>query len=183
MPRLERRRPNARRGAVIVETALTVPILIMLVFASIEFSRANMLLHTAAISATEGARRGIVSGAKAKDVKEAALAELETLGIKKAKIIVRPGNIQKSTEMITVGVCVPLTTSNLFMTPRFFLGKEMIKVVSMTREAKSGKDAKEKAAAENAAVAAELAAGLGDALDDLLGDEGDDDDGDDDDDD
>ncbi|TWT30305.1 TadE-like protein [Posidoniimonas corsicana] len=159
-----------RRGATIVEFALTAPILLMLVFAGIEFSRANMLLHTAAISATEGARKGIVSGATAKDVKEAAFAELQPLGIRSARVIVKPDEINPETDMITVGVCVPLTTDNFYMTPKFFLGEDVIKVVSITREAKSGKDAKAKAAAATKSVAADLAGGLGDAIGDVLDD-------------
>lgn len=151
-----------------VEFAITAPILFMLVFASIEFSRANMLLHTAAISATEGARRGIISGATKKDIQEAAMAELEPLGIKNARVIVKPGNISKDTEMITVGVCVPLSAKNFYMTPKWFLGKDVIKVVSVTREAKSGKDSKSKADKATKSVADELAGGLGDTLQDVV---------------
>ena len=47
-----------RRGAVAVEFAITVPFLFLILFGSIEFSRANMLRQTVSQAAYEAARRG-----------------------------------------------------------------------------------------------------------------------------
>ena len=129
-----------RRGVTTVEFAMTAPLLFLLLFAGIEFSRANMLLHTAAIAATEGARRGIISGATADECHQAAAAELTAVGVSNANIVVEPEVITDETQMISVGVIIPMDTSNGYVTPKFFLGKDAIKVVSITREAKNSKD-------------------------------------------
>lgn len=155
---------DGRRGAAVVEFAITAPILFMLVFAAVEFSRANMLLHSAAIAATEGARTGIVAGVSAQDCRDATFNELGPLGINDARVVVAPDVITDSTEMITVGVCVPLNAANFYLTPRFFLGDSVIKVVSITREAKSGADAQAKAEKNNKEAAEKLAAGEGTSI-------------------
>lgn len=145
-----------RSGATTVEFALTAPLLFLLFFAGIEFSRANMLLHTAAIAATEGARRGIISGATADECQQAAVNELGTIGVRNAKVIVSPSTINDDTEMISVGVMIPMDLSNGYVTPRFFLGKKVIKVVSITREAKSNEDSVGQAQDANADIAQTL---------------------------
>ncbi len=152
---------SARHGAAVVEFAITAPLLFMLVFAAIEFSRANMLLHTSAIAATNGARKGIIAGATAEDCRQAAFDELIPLGINEATVLVMPDVITDTTEMITVGVHVPINAANLYCTPRFFLGDSLIKVVSITREAKSGADAQAKADKNSKEAAKRLAAGEG----------------------
>ncbi|TWT85611.1 TadE-like protein [Posidoniimonas polymericola] len=153
-----------RRGTSVVEFALTAPVLFALVFAAVEFGRANMLLHTTAIAATEGARRGIIAGVTAEECHQAAINELQMLGIKDALIMVHPEVITDQTEMITVGVRVPINTANSYLTPRFFLDDSVIKVVSITREAKSGAEAAALADNFNQLVADALNEGLGKKL-------------------
>lgn len=125
-----------RCGVTTVEFALTVPLLLLLLFAGIEFSRANQLLHTAAIAATEGARRGIISGATADECFAVAEQELLAIGVENASVLIEPATITADTDMISIGVHVPMDISNGYVTPKFFLGSDVIKVVSITREAK-----------------------------------------------
>lgn len=136
MKRLNLRRGKTR-GVTAVEFAMTAPLLFMFCLAGIEFSRANMLRHTAAIAASSGARQGIVAGATAKDCYDAAQAELTAVGIKEAAIQVLPSVITDQTEMIAVGVSIPVTVSNAYVVPRFFVGGSMIRSAAITREAKS----------------------------------------------
>lgn len=150
-----------RRGAVTVEFALTAPVLFLFVFAGIEFSRANMLIHTASIAATEGARRGIIAGATAESCYQAAQDELVAVGIDQASIVVQPGTIDESTQMITVGVRVPLGLGNGYVTPKFFLGKEVVRTVSITREAKDTEGSAEQAEKLNNQAASDLIDGGG----------------------
>lgn len=150
------RRPADRDGATIVEFAITAPILFMIFFAGIEFSRANMLLHTATIAATEGARRGIVSGATVEDCRAAALAEMQAIGASSVEIDVKPAVITDDTQMITVGVMAPVDLQNGYFTPRFFLGEKVIRVVSITREAKETEGSEDAARAANTEVAGRL---------------------------
>lgn len=126
-----------RHGATVVEFALTAPLLFLFCFAGLEFSRANMLRHTAAIAASAGVRQGIVAGATAQDCYDAAQAELTAVGIREAAIQVLPSVITEETEMIAVGVSIPVTVTNAYVVPRFFIGGSMIRSAAITREAKS----------------------------------------------
>jgi Flp pilus assembly protein TadG len=134
---MNRIRKNAlqRRGAVIVEFALTAPILLMLVIGAIEFSRANMLYNTVGIAATEGARAGITSGATAAEVRSAVQRELDILGIQESTIAVDPPVITDNTALVAVGITVPVSARNSYLLPRFFMGRSISKVVVLQREA------------------------------------------------
>ncbi len=130
------RQRSDRTGTTTVEFALTAPILILIVFASIEFSRANMLLHSTTVAASEGARRGIISGTTAADITTLVKAELSAIGIAHSAVIVDPAMVTDNTELVTVGVSVPVDHRNGYVVPQFFLGKRVAKVVAMPRETK-----------------------------------------------
>ena len=98
-----------RRGAATVEFALTAPILFALVLGAVEFSRANMLVHTASIAATEAARRSIIPGATASEVRLKALDELEMVGIVDATVSLDPPEIVDDTTQVHVDLTVPVT--------------------------------------------------------------------------
>ncbi len=71
-----------RRGATLVEFAVTLPIVFLLFFGMIELSRLFMLQHSADTAAYEGARNAIVPGAKPQDAVLAASELLRAAGIK-----------------------------------------------------------------------------------------------------
>jgi Flp pilus assembly protein TadG len=129
-----RPRGRQRRGATTVEFAMTAPILFGLVLGAIEFSRANMLVHTASIAATEAARRSIVPGATTNDVRLRALDELAAVGIVDATVSVNPAEILASTDQVTVNLTVPVTMRNGFGLARIFLGRQMTESVTLQRE-------------------------------------------------
>jgi Flp pilus assembly protein TadG len=122
-----------RRGAVVVEFALTAGLLFMILFASIEFMRVNTIVNSTENAAYEGARAGIVPGAKAKDAQDAAAAMLGAIGVRGAKIDVEPPAILPDTPEITVTIEVPLD-NNSFIAPRYFLGKTLTKTCTLSRE-------------------------------------------------
>lgn len=128
---------DSRRGVATVEFALTVPVLLLLVVGAIEFSRANMLLHSAAVAASEGARRGIIAGSTADEVETIVRKELATIGVKQSRIAVHPQVVTNDTKLVAVAVRVPVNAANGYILPRFFLGKEVTKVMAMPREAKN----------------------------------------------
>jgi hypothetical protein len=130
-------RPGARRGATAVEFALTAPILFALVLGAIEFSRANMLVHTTSIAATEAARRSIIPGATAADVRLKALSELEAVGIVDATVTLDPPEILEGTSQVRVGLTVPVSLRNGYGLSRIFLGRHVCKSVTLQREGKS----------------------------------------------
>ncbi len=123
-----------RRGAVTVEFALTAPILLLLVFGAVEFSRANMLVNTASLAATEGARAGIVPGATATEVRAAVKRELDVLGVKESTVTLDPPVLSDADKSIGVAVQIPVNAKNGYMIPRFFLGKNVTKVVALRKE-------------------------------------------------
>lgn len=132
---MTRRPPIAprRRGATTVEFALVAPVLFMMVFATIEFSRAVMLRHTCDIAAAEGARHGILPGSTAAECRSLALAELSVLGVRGATATVTPSTIRNTDAEVTVTVSVPIDT-NGYIFPRFFLGRTMRTAVTLQRE-------------------------------------------------
>jgi len=123
-----------RRGTTTVEFALTAPILFFLLMGAIEFSRANMLRHTAVVAATEGARRSIVPGATATECQQAAESELAAVGFSSSTVTVSPAVILTDTPQVTVSVSVPMTGVNGFVLPRFLNGAQIDKSVTLQRE-------------------------------------------------
>lgn len=152
---------NDRSGAVVVEFAITAPVLLLFCFAGIEFSRANMLIHTAEIAAVAGARAGIVAGATSDDCYNAVQEELLAVGVNEATVVVNPTTITDETGMVTVGVQIPLDARNGYVTPRFFLGKSIVRTVSITREAKDMAGSSEKAKQLNSQATNDLQTGGG----------------------
>jgi Flp pilus assembly protein TadG len=127
-----RRRPN-RRGAALVEFALTSSLLFLIVFTAIEFMRVNTIVNTSENAAYEGARTAIVPGATADDAIAAAQSMLSVIGTRNAVVLVEPATITTDTPEITVTVQVPLN-ANSFIAPQFFLGKTLTKACTLSRE-------------------------------------------------
>lgn len=111
-----------RRGATLVEFAVTLPIVFLLFFGMIELSRLFMLQHSADTAAYEGARNAIVPGAKPQDAVLAASELLRAAGIKNGQIIVDPEVITEETALVTVTTIVPLS-DNGWVVPNFFGGR------------------------------------------------------------
>ena len=124
---------RGRFGAVTVEFALTAPVLFLVIFASLEFSRANMLKHTAANAAYEGARAVIVPGATASSATTAALNALAPLNVRSPVITINPSTIAVNTQQVTVTVQIPMN-SNGYFTPIFFRNKNLQESCTLSRE-------------------------------------------------
>ena len=125
--------PRRRTAATAVEFALCAPIFFLLVFAGIEFARANMLIHTVESASLQGARRGIISGATAAQCIQASQEVLKVAKINQFSIFVSPPKITESTEKISVKVSVPLD-DNLYFAPKFFKGKTIERTMVINRE-------------------------------------------------
>jgi hypothetical protein len=128
---------NSRRGAAAVEFAMTAPILFALVLGAVEFSRANMLVHTTAIAATEAARQSIIPGATAPEVRLKALEELRMVGVVDANVTLDPAEIVDDTTQVTVNLTVPVSLRNGYGLSRIFLGRQIFKSVTLQREGKT----------------------------------------------
>ncbi|WP_345681961.1 TadE family protein [Novipirellula caenicola] len=118
-----------------VEFAVAFPILLLFTFAGIEFSRVNMIRNTAINAAYEGARQGIVPGATSAECEQAAMQLLGFVDISGGTADVSPSTIKPDTESVTVTVTVPITSANSFITPQYFVGRQIVTSVTLPREA------------------------------------------------
>ena len=131
-----RHRSNARlkrAGVVAVELAITAPILLLTFFTMIEFARFNMIRHGIDSAVYEGARRGIVPGATADDVKSAAEAILRAVSTVSATVTVVPSELTPETTQVTVTAVVPFD-GNGWVVPRFFSGTTLTRSCTLARE-------------------------------------------------
>ena len=108
-----------RRGTTAVEFAITAPILLFLLFASLELSRVNMIRQTANNAAYEAARTCIVPGATNAEGVAAAQFLLGSIGVIGSNITITPGTITDNTTEITATVDVPYS-GNLWAEAMFF---------------------------------------------------------------
>ena len=131
--RSARRQRRARRGAALVEFALTCPLLITFVFASIEMARVNMLRHMVADAAYEGARTGTVPGSTAAQMAATATAMLGSVSAQGYTITVSPTAITTQTTSVTVTITLPLA-QNGWIAPIFFKGKSLTNTCTLQRD-------------------------------------------------
>lgn len=128
------RRKSDRQGAVSVEMAVTLPVLFLVVFASIEFSRMNVIRHTASNAAYEGARAAIVPGGTATDAENIARSLMGTCGAREVNVQVVPATINENTPEVEVIVTIDCDSNGLIAS-QFFRGKQFIGRSRLEREA------------------------------------------------
>ena len=116
-----------------MEVAFVLPVLVLMFYAQLNFSRANMVLNTAGHAAYKGARKGIVSGATVSAITAEVNNELSMLGISNASVTVTPTTITDETPQVTVDVSIPML-SNLYATPSFLSGVTINRSCTLTRE-------------------------------------------------
>lgn len=115
------RKRNNRQGAAAVEFAVAITILLMVVFASIEFVRLHMLKHSVEHASYLAARHGIITGAKKSDVIDAAESHLADFNVSGGTVTVSPSTITDETMIIDVVIDVPVT-GNTWISPIYFSG-------------------------------------------------------------
>lgn len=129
----KRSRKKTPVGAVLVEFAICAPILFMIFFASVEFSRVHMMRQSVENAVYEGSRRGIVPGATADDCRASAQLILNTISANNAQIDVNPAVINDDTSEVTVSISVPMN-SNSWVVPLFFDNKVVFGSMTLRRE-------------------------------------------------
>lgn len=110
----DRRRPD-RRGATLVEFALTIPIFILFLFAALEFGWLNVIRHTADNAAYEAARAAIVPGATAAEATAKANDLLNVVGTRGATVTITPPTLSTSTDEVTVAIDVPMRLNGIIL--------------------------------------------------------------------
>jgi len=81
MKRREIPQTTARRGAVTVEFALVVPIILLLFFAALELASMNFARHTIGFAAYEGARKVAIPGGTALNATNEAMRQMGLVGL------------------------------------------------------------------------------------------------------
>lgn len=113
---------SQRRGAAAIEFAIAISVLLLVMFASIEVARLNMVKHSVEHASYLAARRGIITGAKSSDVEAVAVFHLGAMGLIGEKVTVTPDKIRDDTTMIEVEIEVPMS-GNTWISPLYFGGK------------------------------------------------------------
>ncbi|MEM9187186.1 MAG: TadE family protein [Planctomycetota bacterium] len=113
------RRPSTQRprraGAAAVEFAIVAPVFFLILFAMFEFSRVNVLRHTADNAAYEAARKAIVPGASADGVTAEADRIMSIVGARGVRVTVDPPTLGVDTRRVTVSVEVPMSQNSLIV--------------------------------------------------------------------
>lgn len=109
---------SSRRGATAVEFALVAPVFFMILLASIEISRLNVMRNTADHAAYEAARTGLVPGGTADEAIAAANQLLSVVGTRGAQVVITPAVLTDETAEIRVDIAIPFNR-NALLIPRF----------------------------------------------------------------
>ena len=128
-----KKRRNSRRGAAAVEFAIVAPIFFLVMLASFEFSRLNVIRHTADNAAYEAARHAMVPGATASEAVARADSILRTVGARGARVNINPTNLGPEVDTINVRVDVPLN-QNGWVIPNFTRGKTVTALCTLKTE-------------------------------------------------
>ena len=133
--RKRNRRPRRldRCGAATVEFAFTLPIVIVLLFGSIEFAYLHLVRITAADAAYVGARRGTALNATVDDVRQGTASILNAVGIRGATITIAPDPMLFQSEEVTVPVRIPLE-SNSLISPKYLKGRVISRSCTLRKD-------------------------------------------------
>jgi len=115
------------------EMAIVTPVLFLVVFASVEFGRMNVIRHTVDNAAYEACRRGMVPKATAGDCEATANSIMNSVGAQGVEVVVNPSKITNDTEQLVVTVSVD-AGENGFIAPKFFSGKRFVGITTLSRE-------------------------------------------------
>jgi len=88
--------------------AITLPVLLLLLFGFYELARANLLRNVAQGAAYEAAREVIVAGAHADDAEQVADDLLRIYGINSPQVTISPATITSTTTDVAVTVSFPM---------------------------------------------------------------------------
>ncbi len=133
-PRPKRNRSN-RKGGALTEMVVCIPVIVLLVFASIEACSMIFVRQSLSAAAYESVRVAIKEDTKTNDAKKRCEQILEGRKVNKAKIDFSPSNIKDAVpgEPITVTVSAPCD-ANSIMPPWFFGGRKLSATATMVRE-------------------------------------------------
>lgn len=122
-----------RRGAVVVEFAVILPVLLLVFLSFLEVSRVLLLQHSIDTAAYEGARNAMVPGASADEAIIAAEKLCEIARLRGYHVEVQPPVLDESTSFITVKVTLPVN-QNITAGSLYFKAKQLESSVTLMCE-------------------------------------------------
>ncbi len=133
--KIRRRNRRRRNGAAAVEAALCMPVVIILMFGTLEACSGIFLTESLKIVAYEGARVGVRRGATFDMVEARCQEVLSARGVKGGTVTITPGNFADLLALQPVNVTVeaPYSGNSLFAFS-IFTGHSAEGAVSMMRE-------------------------------------------------
>ncbi len=121
-----------RQGAVAVEFAIVLPIIMIVFLGLIMITQMVFIRDSAQQAAYEGARRGMAIQASTDSCKKTTVEYLEQFGIVDAVVTIDPVNLQPGTERVTVNVEVPMKSNSwIGISP---LSKSVSTSITLTRK-------------------------------------------------
>ena len=124
---------SQRTGATAVEFSLTLPILLIFLFATFELGRGNMMLNTTEAAAYEAARVAIVPGATVAEAEAAAELILATAGVEVSDFSIVPANLDTASDSVAVTIDVSFAENSLFV-PNFLDTARFVRTCELSRE-------------------------------------------------
>ena len=137
-----KKRPNEkqlRTGATAIEFALVAPVLLLIIFCCVEFSRMSLLQNLAQNAAYEACRNVIVEGGDVDDAIDEAERVLGRLGAKETVITVNGGQtIEADTPQVNVRIEIPMHENSLLLPWILFGDRNMVAEISLNTERYQG---------------------------------------------
>ena len=126
MPSKRRRRPKSRRGAAVAELAVCLPILVLLVVATIEACTMVYLKKSLTVAAYEGGRTSLMPGVSSTDVTAQCQQVLTDRGVQGGSILLNPLAFEAAAEgsYLQVSVTAPCE-SNTMLGTWFYAGRSL----------------------------------------------------------
>lgn len=122
-----------RAGVTAVEFAMTAPLLFLLLYAAVELGHANMVFNATEAACYEGARVGIVPGARASECRAAAQNILKISGVEGATVTVIPDDLNVKTATVQVRISVPYAKTSI-VAPTFTRLLNVRRACELSRE-------------------------------------------------
>ncbi|TWU29896.1 TadE/TadG family type IV pilus assembly protein [Bythopirellula polymerisocia] len=127
------RRSSNRCGAASVEFAIVASVFFVVLSASFEFVRLNVIRHTADNAAYEAARDAMVPGATAAEAIAKANSILNVVGTRGARVTITPPVLNPDIPDVKVRIDIPLSI-NGWITPNFTSGKTLTVQSTLKKE-------------------------------------------------
>jgi Flp pilus assembly protein TadG len=124
--RKRRSAPRSRHGLVAAELAVVLPVMVILIFGTIETCAVIFLRQSLGVAAYEGARVAIVPGADEENVQAQVLEILAQRNIQNATIEIAPNDVDAQPPLTLIQVNVTASVADNCFFANFFFGSTVV---------------------------------------------------------